>query len=74
MHIVTNRYSAVIEHTNQVIYLEDDDVASVCNGQLNIHRMKMNNSNIRELKTLKLELEQIMKGGSYCPLTEWVVH
>ncbi|KAF6039027.1 GFPT2 [Bugula neritina] len=55
--------SAVIEHTNQVIYLEDDDVASVCNGQLNIHRMKMNNSNIRELKTLKLELEQIMKGN-----------
>jgi len=55
--------SAVIEHTNQVIYLEDDDVAAVSEGQLNIHRMEMNESNVRELITLKLELEQIMKGN-----------
>lgn len=25
-------YSAVIEHTNRVIYMEDDDVAAVVNG------------------------------------------
>ena len=58
-------YSAVIEHTNQVIYLEDDDVAAVCDGQLNIHRVNMDAfSNVRELTTLKMELEQIMKGKS----------
>ena len=45
-----------------MIYLEDDDVAAVSDGALNIHRMEMNESNVRELITLKLELEQIMKG------------
>lgn len=30
--------SAVIEHTNRVIFLEDDDVAAVKDGALNIHR------------------------------------
>lgn len=54
--------SAVIEHTKQVIYLEDDDVAAIRDGRLNIHRAEMNASNVRELITLKLELEQIMKG------------
>ena len=32
--------SAIIEHTNKVVFLEDDDVASVKNGRLNIHRRK----------------------------------
>lgn len=32
--------SAVIEHTNRVIFLEDDDVAAVKDGALNIHRYK----------------------------------
>lgn len=27
-------FSAVIEHTNQVIYLEDDDVAAVKDGSM----------------------------------------
>ncbi len=30
--------SAIIEHTDRVIYLEDDDVASVKNGKLSMHR------------------------------------
>ena len=32
--------SAIIEHTNRVIFLEDDDVAAVANGVLSIHRVK----------------------------------
>ena len=32
--------SAIIEHTNRVIFLEDDDVAAVSNGVLSIHRVK----------------------------------
>lgn len=60
--------SAIIEHTNQVIYLEDDDVAAVSlDGKLNIHRLKRNlddpkESTVREIITLKMEIQQIMKG------------
>jgi hypothetical protein len=32
--------SAIVEHTKRVIFLEDDDVALIRNGQLTIHRMK----------------------------------
>ncbi|KAK3090657.1 hypothetical protein FSP39_013430 [Pinctada imbricata] len=57
--------SAIIEHTDQVIYLEDDDVAAVCNGCLTIHRIKreVDESTIREVITLKMEIQQIMKGS-----------
>lgn len=64
--------SAIIEHTNRVIFLEDDDVAWVCNGRLTIHRInrkRTEHSNreisslTREITTLKLEIQQIMKGN-----------
>ncbi|KAJ7380894.1 Glutamine--fructose-6-phosphate aminotransferase [isomerizing] 2 [Desmophyllum pertusum] len=59
--------SAVIEHTNRVIYLEDDDVAAINNGNLAIHRIKRGDSSdenyFREVQTLQLELQQIMKGN-----------
>lgn len=57
--------SAVIEHTNRVIYLEDDDVAAVKDGALSIHRLKksMDDSHAREITTVKMEIQQIMKGN-----------
>lgn len=65
--------SAIIEHTNKVIYLEDDDVAAVCNsGELTIHRLRrfdergLNvdlDTKRREIITLRLEIQQIMKGN-----------
>jgi len=60
--------SAIIEHTNQVLYLEDDDVAAVKEGVLTIHRRKTEESSVdeptkREIHTLKMELQQIMKGN-----------
>ncbi|XP_055334949.1 glutamine--fructose-6-phosphate aminotransferase [isomerizing] 2-like [Paramacrobiotus metropolitanus] len=60
--------SAIIEHTNRVLYLEDDDVAYVtCEGGLSIHRIKRtldpNEPTSREITTLRLELQQIMKGS-----------
>ncbi|XP_054168262.1 glutamine--fructose-6-phosphate aminotransferase [isomerizing] 1-like isoform X3 [Oppia nitens] len=58
--------SAIIEHTNRVIYLEDDDVASIEAGLLTIHRLKRtldDTSLTREIQTLKLEIQQIMKGN-----------
>lgn len=59
--------SAVIEHTNRVIYMEDDDVAAVVNGCLSIHRIKRGDASdesyFREVQTLQMELQQIMKGN-----------
>uniref|UniRef100_U5ELS3 glutamine--fructose-6-phosphate transaminase (isomerizing) n=1 Tax=Corethrella appendiculata TaxID=1370023 RepID=U5ELS3_9DIPT len=57
--------SAVIEHTNRVIYLEDDDVAAVKDGALSIHRLKksLDDPHAREITTLKMEIQQIMKGN-----------
>nr|ALL54973.1 glutamine-fructose-6-phosphate aminotransferase [Monochamus alternatus] len=57
--------SAIIEHTNRVIYFEDDDVAAVKNGALSIHRIRRggDDPHKREITTLKMELQQIMKGN-----------
>ncbi len=61
-------HSAIIEHTNQVIFMEDDDLAVVNNGALTIHRTQhgevTGQSVIREIHELKIELQQIMKGQS----------
>ncbi|XP_034397543.1 glutamine--fructose-6-phosphate aminotransferase [isomerizing] 1 [Cyclopterus lumpus] len=57
--------SAVIEHTNRVIFLEDDDVAAVVEGRLSIHRIKRTTGDYpaRAVQTLQMELQQIMKGN-----------
>ncbi|XP_065827681.1 glutamine--fructose-6-phosphate aminotransferase [isomerizing] 2-like [Oscarella lobularis] len=62
--------SAVIEHTNRVLYLEDDDVAAVRKGHLSVHRVNRISEDKdapentrRAIETLKLELQQIMKGS-----------
>ncbi|KAF5918121.1 hypothetical protein HPG69_018462, partial [Diceros bicornis minor] len=56
--------SAIIEHTNRVIFLEDDDIAAVADGKLSIHRVKRSASDdpSRAIQTLQMELQQIMKG------------
>lgn len=56
--------SALIEHTKKVLYLEDDDIAHIHEGQLNIHRLKKDDgtSNVRAIQTIELELQEIMKG------------
>ncbi len=57
--------SAIIEHTKRVLYLEDDDVAHIHDGQLNIHRLRREEgiSSIRSIQTLEMELAEIMKGS-----------
>ncbi|KAK3712641.1 glutamine--fructose-6-phosphate transaminase (isomerizing) [Vermiconidia calcicola] len=56
--------SAIVEHTKKVLYLEDDDIAHIHEGQLNIHRVsKMDGtSNVRAIQTIEIELQEIMKG------------
>ncbi|KAK2827073.1 hypothetical protein Q7C36_017999 [Tachysurus vachellii] len=57
--------SAIIEHTNKVIYLEDDDIAAVAEGKLSLHRMNRSAGEdpVRVIQTLQMELQQIMKGN-----------
>uniref|UniRef100_A0A0K0E4N9 glutamine--fructose-6-phosphate transaminase (isomerizing) n=1 Tax=Strongyloides stercoralis TaxID=6248 RepID=A0A0K0E4N9_STRER len=62
--------SAIIEHTKQVVYLEDNDIATISNGQLNIFKINHNNNNIanqdeetRVIHMLNMELQQIMRGS-----------
>ncbi|KAF7259305.1 hypothetical protein EG68_02878, partial [Paragonimus skrjabini miyazakii] len=57
--------SSLIEHTDKVIFLEDDDIAAVRDGLLTIHRLDRcaNDATTREVVTLQMELQQIMKGN-----------
>ncbi|KAF2863530.1 isomerising glucosamine-fructose-6-phosphate aminotransferase [Piedraia hortae CBS 480.64] len=57
--------SAIVEHTKKVLYLEDDDIAHIHEGQLNIHRLSKADgaSNVRAIQTLEIELQEIMKGS-----------
>merc|ERR1711971_36084 len=59
--------SAIIEHTNRVIFLEDSDVASVKGGVLTIHNvdedMVKETGGAREVTVLKMEIQEIMKGS-----------
>lgn len=57
--------SALVEHTKKVLYLEDDDIAHIHDGQLNIHRLAKDDgtSNVRTIQTIELELQEIMKGN-----------
>ena len=50
-----------------MIYLEDNDVAAVAQGKLTIHRIcasydNPNETSVREVITLKMQIQQIMKG------------
>ncbi|KAF2454809.1 glucosamine-fructose-6-phosphate aminotransferase [Lineolata rhizophorae] len=56
--------SAIVEHTKKVLYLEDDDIAHIHEGSLNIHRIKKDDgsSNVRAIQTLEIQLQEIMKG------------
>eukprot|EP01134_Creolimax_fragrantissima_P008264 CFRG8264T1 len=57
--------SAIVEHTKRVIYLEDNDVAHFVLGEITIHRVKPDAdlSDSRPIKTLEIELAQIMRGN-----------
>lgn len=56
--------AAIIEHTKRVLYLEDDDIAHISDGELHIHRLRRDDglSSVRAIETLEIELAEIMKG------------
>ncbi|KAI8998328.1 glutamine--fructose-6-phosphate transaminase (isomerizing) [Gaertneriomyces sp. JEL0708] len=57
--------SAIVEHTKRVLYLEDDDIAHISEGELHIHRLRREDgiSAIRSIQTLEMEIAEIMKGS-----------
>ncbi|KAH7106531.1 isomerising glucosamine-fructose-6-phosphate aminotransferase [Auriculariales sp. MPI-PUGE-AT-0066] len=66
---VASDASAVIEHTKRVLFLMDDDIAHIADGELHIHRLRRNAADgkpekpaTRLIETLELELAEIMKG------------
>ncbi|KAJ7734550.1 hypothetical protein DFH07DRAFT_844706 [Mycena maculata] len=63
--------AAVVEHTKRVLYLEDDDIAHISEGELHIHRLRRKEDGeqtpsqvaaTRNIETLELEIAAIMKG------------
>lgn len=56
--------ASVIRHTKKVLFLEDDDIAHIYDGELHIHRSRreVGASATRSIQTLEMELAQIMKG------------
>lgn len=55
--------SAIIEHTNRVIYLEDGDVSWVKDGNLRIVHTTGTAPGARDVQTLQMEIQEIMKGS-----------
>ncbi|KAH7887007.1 hypothetical protein F5I97DRAFT_1872288 [Phlebopus sp. FC_14] len=60
--------AAIVEHTKRVLYLEDDDIAHIAEGQLHIHRLRRDDPGqagtpaTRSIETLEIEIAAIMKG------------
>lgn len=56
--------ASVVQYTKKVLFLEDDDIAHIYDGELHIHRAKKEagESSVRSIQTLEMELAQIMKG------------
>ncbi|CAI5758647.1 unnamed protein product [Candida verbasci] len=57
--------ASVIQHTKKVLFLEDDDIAHIYDGELHIHRASTKSageSTVRPIQTLEMELNEIMKG------------
>lgn len=59
--------SAVVEHTKQVIYLEDNDIVHMKGGEYTVYNWSdVDSPSVevrRTIQTLTLEVSQIMKGG-----------
>ncbi|EPQ52091.1 isomerising glucosamine-fructose-6-phosphate aminotransferase [Gloeophyllum trabeum ATCC 11539] len=60
--------AAIVEHTKRVLYLEDDDIAHISEGELHIHRLRSKEegsqsvATTRSIETLEIEIAEIMKG------------
>ncbi len=61
-HFVASDAPAIMEHTNNVIFLEDGDIVEVFNDHFNITSLA-NQTITREIEKLDLDISSIEKGG-----------
>ncbi|KAF5368970.1 hypothetical protein D9758_003004 [Tetrapyrgos nigripes] len=68
---VASDAAAIVEHTKRVLYLEDNDIAHIADGELHIHRLRGKDdqdqspaqiASTRSIETLEIEIAAIMKG------------
>lgn len=65
-YFVASDASAIVEHTKKVLYLEDDDIAHISEGELHIHRLRRDDgmSSVRAIETLEIELAEISQSAA----------
>lgn len=61
-NIIASDVSAIVEHTSQVIYLNDDDIASVTSTDVSIRNLD-NLPVSREIQAIEWDIESVEKGG-----------
>ncbi|KII66148.1 Glutamine--fructose-6-phosphate aminotransferase [isomerizing] 2 [Thelohanellus kitauei] len=65
-YYISSDASSIIDHTKQIIYLEDGDIAHIKDGHLYIHRyhkFEIDRVLLQEAQTVQMELIEIMKGS-----------
>ncbi|CAI4049602.1 hypothetical protein SUVZ_13G2200 [Saccharomyces uvarum] len=57
--------SSLVQYTNKVLYLEDDDIAHIYDGEVHIHRSRNDHSDLpfRTIQTIESELLLLEKGS-----------
>lgn len=53
----------IVEYTKDVVYLDDYEVAVICEGKLSIQHLESTKETIPYIQRLEMELETIEKGG-----------
>ncbi|CAH2351895.1 glutamine--fructose-6-phosphate aminotransferase [isomerizing] [[Candida] railenensis] len=57
--------SSVIKHTKKILFLEDDDIVHIHDGELKIHRLnskQIGEETKRQIQDFEMELNELMKG------------
>ena len=55
--------SAIMEHTRNILYLDDDEIAEITNNNYKIRHIDHDNEIIKDVKEIEYTLEQIEKGN-----------
>ncbi len=61
--IIASDTSAIIAHTNQVLYMEDGDIAEITKNDISIYTISNNNIADAKFTEIDITLEEIEKGG-----------
>ena len=61
-NFVGSDVSAIMEHTRNILYLDDDEIAEISNNSYKIRHIDHDNEIIKDVKEIEYTLEQIEKG------------